>query len=148
MQIREYHSSDAETLADIWLAASLLAHSFVPAEYWQANRNRMAQEYLPQSENLVLTDESGQPAGFLSMLGRHIAALFVHPAAQGRGYGTALLHRAQQLHNELTLHVYERNADSVHFYEYHGFHTVARGTDAATGAAELHMRWQKTPFDS
>lgn len=146
MQIRDYHSSDADTLADIWLAASLQAHPFIPAEYWRANRIRMAQEYLPQSENLVLEDDSGHMVGFISMLGRHIAALFVHPAAQGKGYGTALLQRAQEKHGELTLHVYEQNTDSIHFYEYHGFQTVSHGTDAATGAAERRMRWIKSPF--
>lgn len=146
MQLRPYQSSDAAQLADIWLAASIPAHRFVPAGYWRANRDRMEHEYLPHSENWVLEDDYGTPCGFISLLGRHIAALFVHPAAQGKGYGTTLLHHAQQLHDELTLHVYEQNTDSVHFYEYHGFTTLSRGTDSATGAAELHMRWKKPPF--
>ena len=119
MQIRAYQSRDAAPLADIWLAATLSAHPFIPAGYWYANRSRMEQEYLPQSENLVLEDDAGLPRAFISMLGRHIAALFVHPDAQGKGYGSALLRRAQQLHRELTLRVYELNADSVHFYKYH-----------------------------
>ena len=141
MKIRAYTNSDAAQLADIWLAASLRAHPFIPAEYWHHNRSRMEQEYLPQSDNLVVEDESGSPCGFISMLGRHIAALFVHPHAQGRGAGGALLRHVQQLHSELTLHVYAANTDSVHFYEYHGFTTVSRGKDAATGADELRMRW-------
>ena len=141
MQIRAYQSRDAAPLADIWLAATLPAHPFIPAGYWYANRSRMEQKYLPQSENLVLEDDSGRPRAFISMLGRHIAALFVHPDAQGKGYGSALLRRAQQLHRELTLRVYELNADSVHFYKYHGFSITTRSTDSATGAVELHMRW-------
>ncbi len=141
MQIRAYQSKDAAPLADIWLAATLSAHPFIPAEYWEANRSRMEREYLPQSENLVLEDETGRACAFISLLGRHIAALFVHPGAQGKGYGGALLRRAQQLHRELTLRVYELNTDSVHFYEYHGFSITSRSTDPATGAVELHMRW-------
>lgn len=143
MEIRPYQASDAAGLADIWLAASLQAHAFIPAAYWQAKRDRMAQEYLPQSENLVLEDSAGIPRAFLSLLGRHIAALFVQPEAQGRGYGTALLHQAMARHAELTLHVYALNTDSVHFYEYNGFTTISRGVDAATGAEELRMRWQR-----
>jgi len=139
--IRAYQSRDAAPLADIWLAATLPAHPFIPAGYWRANRSRMEQEYLPQSENLVLEDDAGLPRAFISMLGRHIAALFVQPDAQGKGYGSALLRRAQQLHRELTLRVYELNTDSVHFYKYHGFSITARSTDSATGAVELHMRW-------
>lgn len=143
MHIRAYASRDAELLADIWLAASLQAHPFVPAAYWQGNRARMVAEYLPQSENYVLEDSSGSLCGFISMLGRHIAALFIAPAAQGKGYGTALLRHVQQLHDELTLCVYALNTDSVHFYQYHGFCTTHSRTDPATGAVELCMHWQK-----
>ena len=141
MRIRPYQSSDATLLADIWLAASLRAHSFIPADYWRCNYHRMLAEYLPNSETHVLENRLGDPCGFISMLGRHIAALFVAPAEQGKGYGTDLLRHVQAQHSELTLHVYARNTDSVHFYEYHGFSTLSHGIDAATGAEELRMRW-------
>ena len=143
MRIRPYTAPDSPVLANIWLEASLAAHSFIPADYWKNNRIRMEQEYLPNSDNFVLEDDSGKVQGFISLLGRHVAALFVHPKAQGMGYGSALLRHAQQLHTELTLHVYKLNTDSVHFYEYHGFLTTAQGVDTSTGAEELRMRWTK-----
>lgn len=143
MEIRPYQASDAAGLTDIWLAASLQAHAFIPAAYWQEETQRMRDEYLPQSENLVLVDDDGSAQGFISLIGRHIAALFVHPSAQGKGYGSALLRRAQQLHDKLTLNVYEKNNDSIHFYQYHGFSISTRGIDPATGESELRMRWQQ-----
>lgn len=143
MNIRPYTAADSPVLADIWLEASLAAHSFIPADYWRDSKSRMEQEYLPNSDNFVLEDDSGKAQGFISLLGRHVAALFVHPMAQGMGYGGALLRHAQQMFDELTLHVYKLNTDSVHFYAYHGFIIIAQGVDTSTGAAELHMRWTK-----
>lgn len=143
MNIRPYTAEDAEPLADIWLCASLKAHSFIAADYWHTHREQLVREYLPNSQNLVLESAPGQPAAFISMLGRHIAALFVHPYFQGCGYGSALLRHVQQRHNSLTLHVYADNTDAIHFYQYHGFRITASGTDSATGAAEHHMLWQR-----
>lgn len=144
MRIRPYTAPDAPVLADIWLEATLAAHTFIPADYWRDKRARMEQEYLPNSDNFVLEDDSGVAQGFISLLGRHVAALFVHPKAQGMGYGGALLRHVQQLYDELSLHVYKLNTDSVHFYEYHGFLTTAQGVDTSTGAEEFRMRWTKT----
>ncbi len=141
MEIRPYRPDDAEPLADIWLAASLRAHTFISADYWQRNRARMVSEYLPNSETYVVESPLGHPAGFISLVGRHIAALFVHPVHQGHGYGSGLLKHAMQLYQELTLNVYADNADAVHFYEYHGFCKVSTQTDTATGAPEHRMRY-------
>lgn len=35
--IRRMEPSDIEAVAEIWLAANLDAHSFIPADYWRAN---------------------------------------------------------------------------------------------------------------
>ena len=145
MTIRPYTAADAQPLADIWLCASLKAHSFIAADYWHINRARMVSEYLPNSNTLVLESESGQPLAFISLLGRHIAALFVHPYFQGYGYGSALLRQVQQQYDTLTLNVYQNNIDAVHFYQYHGFRITASSTDSATGAAEFRMLWQRIP---
>ncbi|MBQ7021977.1 MAG: GNAT family N-acetyltransferase [Akkermansia sp.] len=146
MIIRPYTAADAEPLADIWLCASLKAHSFIAADYWHISRARMVSEYLPNSNTLVLESEPGQPLAFISLLGRHIAALFVHPYFQGCGYGSALLRQAQQQYDTLTLNVYQDNIDAVHFYQYHGFRITASSTDSTTGAAEFHMLWQRLPL--
>lgn len=144
MNIRPYIAADAEPLADIWLCASLRAHGFISEDYWYANRSRMCSEYLPHSHTLVLESEPGQHAGFISLLGRHIAALFVHPYFQGCGYGSALLRYAQKLHDSLTLNVYAENVDALHFYIYHGFTITGSGTNSATGAAEHYMLWRRS----
>lgn len=136
-------AQDAETLAALWLRASLQAHSFIPDSYWREHADAMCRQYLPQSENWVIDDARGCPVAFLSLLGEHIAALFTDPPCQGKGYGGILLRHAQQRHRHLSLQVYALNERALLFYKRHGFVATAAQADEATGAAEWMMHWHR-----
>ncbi|MQU04120.1 N-acetyltransferase [Pseudomonas helleri] len=136
--IRTFEPRDMDRLLEIWLSASIKAHDFIDASFWQANIESMRDVYIPASETFVIEDSSGV-LGFYSLLDNQLAALFVDPAHQGNGFGKQLLDHAKCLRNELSLAVYKENTPSVGFYTSQGFKRVKEQIDEKTGLAEFLM---------
>ncbi|WP_257224411.1 MULTISPECIES: GNAT family N-acetyltransferase [unclassified Acinetobacter] len=105
--IQKAEMQDMESILDIWLNASLQAHDFIPASYWEQQLLPMRDLYLPLAENYVIK-ENQTVAGFASLLRSEsaLAALFIAPHQQGLGYGTALIDFFKQQCDELHLNVY------------------------------------------
>ena len=84
-------------LGQIWLDASLLAHDFVPAEFWQADHKVMVTELLPGAHGYVHESENGVINGFVVLASGEgpdfMGALFVEPSCQGTGIGTQFFRR-------------------------------------------------------
>lgn len=139
--IRPFEQKDLDRVLDIWLAANLQAHSFLPAAYWEGNWEAVRQA-LPQAEVYVWEAER-EILGFVGLEGDYIAGIFVHPEAQSRGLGRELLDRAKEGREELSLHVYQRNARAAAFYRREGFSALEEGADGATGEKELQMVWRR-----
>ncbi|MQT74213.1 N-acetyltransferase [Pseudomonas helleri] len=136
--IRRFEPRDMDRLLEIWLSASIKAHDFIDASFWQSNTESMRDVYIPASETFVIEDSSGV-LGFYSLLDNQLAALFVDPAHQGNGFGKQLLDHAKCLRNELSLAVYKENTPSVGFYTSQGFKRVKEQIDEKTGLAEFLM---------
>lgn len=136
--IRTFEPRDMDRLLEIWLSASIKAHDFIDASFWQSNTESMRDVYIPASETFVIEDSSGV-LGFYSLLDNQLAALFVDPAHQGNGFGKQLLDHAKCLRNELSLAVYKENTPSVGFYTSQGFKRVKEQIDEKTGLAEFLM---------
>lgn len=140
--IRKAAADDTQAMLQIWLDASIQAHDFIPAAFWQNQLISMRDTYLPLAENYVIEDNNAV-TGFASLLrpDAFLAALFVAPEQQGYGYGSALLDFLKQQGRELHLSVYAENAAAVSFYQKHGFKVISQGIDENTGHAEYAMTW-------
>lgn len=96
------------------------------AEFRHFADAKALEERLRQGNSVLLAERAGRLIGIVEIMeNRHIAMLFVDPAAQGRGVGRALLSQAIELCRtgapdltELTVH---SAPGAVHFYEKHGF---------------------------
>ncbi|MEM7472444.1 MAG: GNAT family N-acetyltransferase [Pseudomonadota bacterium] len=77
----------------------------------------------------VVADQDGL-AGFISVLDREVAALFVHPVQQGQGIGSALL---RHFPGPLSLEVFETNLKARAFYHWHGFRQTGERVHEETG---------------
>ena len=132
--IRAFEQRDMEPVLNIWLSASVKAHDFIDAAYWQSHVETMRDVYLPASQTFVIEGQS-RVLGFCSLLGNQLAALFVAPDHQGQGLGKHLLDHAKSLHDELTLAVYKENTASLAFYLSQGFVVLKEQTDEQTGHA-------------
>ena len=139
--IREYRETDIDQVLDIWLSASIKAHSFVEPKFWKSKLDDMRVIYIPASETFVL-DFSGKVAGFYSLIGNTLAAIFVSPDLQGKGMGAALLDDAKSRRESLRLTVYRENVPSIKFYEKHGFISLGEQNDEHTGHSELVMEYR------
>ena len=139
--IRAFEQHDMEPVVEIWLSASIKAHDFIDAAYWQSHTATMRDVYIPASETYVFEDQSSVQ-GFCSLLGNQLAALFVDPAHQGKGLGKQLLEHAKNLRGELSFAVYKENAPSVAFYRSQGFAVVREQIDEQTGHTEYLMAYR------
>ena len=139
--IRPFAEGDLDQVMEIWLAANLQAHSFVPAEYWEGNLAAVRRA-LPQAE-VYVCQEGEELLGFLGLEGDYLAGIFVRPGEQSRGLGRQLLDRAKEVRDRLGLNVYQKNVRALSFYRREGFRVLDEGTDRAAGERELRMVWDR-----
>lgn len=139
--IRKYRKTDLDEMVKIWYEASVTAHSFVPNSFWALHKSEMKEKYLPFAENFIF-EEGGQLAGFISLVGERVCALFVAPEMQGRGIGRSLLEHAKTLKGKLSLKVYRENGSAFNFYEKCGFEAAGEEVDEHTGYVQVLMRWE------
>lgn len=136
--IREFDSSDMNDVLDIWLKASIKAHSFVESKFWESKIDDMRETYLPASDTFVFLDNR-IIKGFFSLHGDTLAAMFVSPEFQGKGIGRQLIDKAKSLRNKLDLTVYKENPKSIDFYRKCGFVITKEKVDEHTGHIEILM---------
>ncbi|KER03472.1 N-acetyltransferase [Photorhabdus temperata] len=141
--IRPFNTQDMDTILDIWLSASLIAHNFIDADFWKSKTDDMRNIYIPSSETYVFEEQSFVK-GFLSLYENRIAAIFVSPSAQGRGIGKQLINYAKNLRNKLELEVYCQNKDSIGFYLSCGFVEKGETIDKNTNNPALFMEYIHT----
>lgn len=139
--IRKYKEDDEQKVLDIWLRASLQAHSFVDEKYWQKMLPVIKKYYLPNTDSFVFEDKHKIKA-FMSIIDdKHIGALFVDPAFQDQKIGTKLVNYAKRLYPELSLKVFTKNGNAMRFYQNNGFKIIAEQVDEGTKETELLMSW-------
>jgi putative acetyltransferase len=141
--IRPAVSSDTDAIVTVWLEASIQAHQFVPEEFWRSQAPNMRDRYLPSADTYV-DERHNEVTGFISLVHDRLAALFVAPAHQDGGIGTALLCHSQSLRHTLDVSVYADNERALRFYANHGFVRIGQRVDEATGAREVVMSWPAT----
>ena len=142
MMIRPMVHGDIETVGEIWLAASIQAHDFVPESFWRSDLNTMTTVILPhpKTTGFVYVDHDTID-GFISMGGNRVGCLFVKPERQGKGIGSALLNIVKQQHNTILLAVYQQNLRARRFYKMHGFYVTGESTCKETGCPEFQLEW-------
>jgi putative acetyltransferase len=140
--IRPYADEDMGPLLDVWYRASLIAHSFLSEEFFEAERRQIAEEWLAMAETTV-SEVDGTVVGFLSLVGNEVGGLFVDPDYQGGGIGRSLMDNAIESHPVLELDVFEANSIARRFYERYGFQLVDRHMNEAAGHVELRLRFVK-----
>lgn len=143
--IRPYRPEDLDPVVDLWFdswhaAFPDLTHFEPKAEWWR----RFAEE-IAVEDRIFVAEVDGGLAGFLSLTTRdgagYVREIFVAPAYQRRGVGSALMALAKQLYPAgLSLHTLQRNIQAAAFYEKHGFIVASRGI-GRVGLPNARYRW-------
>lgn len=136
--IRKYNKNDLDSVLEIWLNASIKAHDFILAEFWESQVESMRNIYIPASEVYVYEIDS-KVIGFFALYESRLAAIFVAPELQGKSIGKQLLNHAKNQRTILTLSVYKENQASYQFYLSQGFNVVSEQLDEHTGHPEYTM---------
>lgn len=138
--IRPYLDRDLDELIDVWFRASRVAHPFLSLEFLDAERGRIAEQWLPLADTSVY-ERDGRVVGFMSLIDNEVGGIFVDPDLQGNGIGRALMDSAREVHPVLELDVFEANAIGRRFYDRYGFEFVDRHMNHTAGQSELRLRF-------
>ena len=132
-------SAAAEVHAASWREShkDICSPSFVAAHTAQRQKDYLQKELERGKQLFLLVDEG--PVGVVSVWENLIENLYVHPAKQGRGYGTALLAFVQSQCQTPRLWVLNTNERARRFYENRGFCATGREHILADLLRELEM---------
>lgn len=141
MIIRRLAPADRAPLLGLWRRAVEATHHFLsPVEIDQIEPE--VRDYLASGMPLWTLEYDGQVAGFLGLVEKEIAALFIDPALHGQGLGRQAIDYALQ-QGARHLKVNEQNPTALGFYEHMGFKPINRQAcdDAGRPYPLIVMEW-------
>ena len=130
MRIRRAVASDAEAVANVFLAA-MAEMTYLPEIHTEEETRQWIRTVVLRELEVWVADDDGRVVGFAALKDELLEHLYVHPHDQNRGVGTGLLGLSKQRRPRgLRLWVFQRNVRARRFYERHGF-ALTRVTDGS-----------------
>jgi ribosomal protein S18 acetylase RimI-like enzyme len=125
---RRAEPGDAEAVADVFLAA-YAEMSYLPELHTAEETRGWIGDVVLSNLEVWVAEDGDRVVGFAALGDDLLEHLYVHPEAQSRGVGTALLALSKERRpGGLRLWVFQKNVGARRFYERHGFR-VAQLTD-------------------
>jgi ribosomal protein S18 acetylase RimI-like enzyme len=123
--IRRARPEDAASIGGVFVAARAGMTYLLEQPSDDGFRDFVAGRILGLEE-VWIAELDGRVAGFMAIDGDRLDHLYVHPDAQGRGIGAALLgHSKHRRPGGFELWVFQKNDGARRFYERHGLELVA-----------------------
>ena len=140
VSIRQYRDSDLNELMAAWENANKLAHPFLNKDFVAQVRMDIPALYIPNADTWV-ADADNHVVGFIALLGNQIGAIFLQPKHQGKKIGKMMMDKAQELHGDLVVEVFENNSVGRKFYSQYGFELIEEEIHMLTGEKVLHLKF-------
>jgi ribosomal protein S18 acetylase RimI-like enzyme len=129
VEVRVARQDDAPAIADVFIN-SFESLDFLPALHTHDEHRAFIRDLVVHGEVWVAA-EGGYVVGMAAASEDTLSQLYVHPDAQGRGAGSALLDKVkEQRPAGFTFWVFQQNERGRRFYERHGCQLV-RLTDGS-----------------
>ncbi|HEX9925573.1 MAG TPA: GNAT family N-acetyltransferase [Anaerolineae bacterium] len=138
--IREYSQKDLDEVMACWESASRLAHPFLTKEFMDNERYNIPNLYLPNADTWV-AELNGRVIGFIALIGNEVGGIFVEPEFQGIGVGSALMDKAQELHGDLEVEIFQANPIGRRFYSSYGFEPLSEKIHEETDNKVLRLKF-------
>jgi ribosomal protein S18 acetylase RimI-like enzyme len=123
--IRRARPEDAVSIGGVFVAARA-GMTYLPDQPSDDGFRDFIAGRILSLEEVWVADLDGRVAGFAAIERDRLDHLYVHPEAQGRGIGTALLdHAKQRRPGGFELWVFQKNDGARRFYERHGLRVQA-----------------------
>ena len=92
---------------------------------------------------VALSQSTGDVVGFVAYKDNDLGQIYLAPAAQGQGLGTALLEMAKEASpNHLLCYTFQKNIPAQKFYEKHGFKAIKYGTENEENLPDILFEWK------
>ena len=134
LAIRRMRADETAAACAVWMRSKERAYAFLT----RAQRHTPEEDAaffagpLRQRCEIWIALRGERVVGVMALAGALVDQLFVDPADQGRGAGSALLAHAQRLHPlGLALFTHQRNTRARGFYQARGFRAVRFGVSPA-----------------
>jgi GNAT superfamily N-acetyltransferase len=129
VEVRSAGSDDAAAIAEVF-SLSFESLSFLPRLHTR-DEDRVFIAGLVSRDEVWVAEESGRIVGMAALEEDLLSHLYVHPDAQGRGVGSALLEKVKERRpTGFTFWVFQQNRRARRFYERRGCRLV-RLTDGS-----------------
>lgn len=113
--ILRYEDADLKDVMSAWENASKIAHPLLPEKFQAQVREDIPELYLPNADTWG-AEVDNQIAGFIALMGNEIGAIFLQPEHQRKKIGKLMMDKAQELHGDLEVEVFEKNSIGRNFY--------------------------------
>ena len=140
--------SGYDELVPLWEASVRSSHSFLSEIDIRFYKALLSKEYFPAVRLYMIRNNDGLVLAFMGVSDELIEMLFVHPDAQGKGYGKALIDYAVWKKHIYKVDVNEQNTSAFNFYRRQGFKVIGRDDTDAYGKPFpiLHMQINMNRF--
>ena len=138
--IRPYIETDLKEVLSAWKNSQEIAHPFLPVAFQAQELINIEKLYLPNAETWVV-EEDNVVVGFIALLGNEVGGLFLQPTHHGKKLGKLMVDKAQELHGDLVVEVFEKNAVGRAFYDKYGFKLVEEKIHEQTGENVLRLEF-------
>jgi len=138
--IRQYSQADLNGVLSSWENASKIAHPFLKEDFQAQVRKDIPELYLPNADTWVV-EVDNQVTGFIALIGNEIGAIFLQPEHHGKKIGKSMMDKAQELHGDLEVEVFEKNSIGRKFYLQYGFELIKEEIHEPTGEKTLRLKY-------
>lgn len=144
--IRRMAEQEIRAVAGVWYRAGRAAYPYLSG--WQTMTPELALDvfakHIAAHCDVFVIEHEGAIAGYLALKGSYVDRLYIDPACQGLGLGTALMTHARRLRPAgLELHTHQQNVTACAFYERLGFVAVRYGTSPPPESApDVEYHWR------
>lgn len=116
---------------------------FLEENFLAQERKNIPDLYLPNADTWVV-EIGNQVVGFIALIGNEVGAIFLQPEHQGKKMGKLMMDKAQELHGDLEVEVFEKNSIGCDFYAQYGFKLMEKKIHEQTGERLLRLEFTAT----